>query len=261
MMHKRGYTLTNYSVQRVSMLIMGQPQFETQDDLGIGDGIPPIPEWQFDSTIPEGELFDIENIQLDYSVKNVFSRLRNVFHRARTIPFPATQLHDLTCFVIHRLLLSAPASISLYHSSMTECIRYGIILYMFITQGPTYYSHAVILNTIVVRYMENLENLTPVPRVYDSLDVWFVTIGMVASLGTTHQPWFMEKAEEIAASLQLSSFNDILVHLKAVLWLEKPQGEDVFRAHWDVALSTTVQPIQPDLLMCVSPYNTSGEFI
>lgn len=243
------------------MLIMGHPQFATQDDFGIGDGIPPIAEWQLETTALDDSLYDLSTIEIDYAVKNVFDRLRNVFQRARTIPFPATQLHDLTCFVIHRLLLSAPNTTMPPLSPMTEAIRYGIILYMFIAQGPTYYSHAVILNTIVMRFLAHLEHLAATPRVYDSLDVWFVAIGMVASAGTAHYELFVKKAEEIAASLQLGSFHETLIHMKNVLWLEKPQGENVFRAHWDAVLNDMDPPVVSDLAMCVSPYNTSGEFI
>ncbi|KAJ5779276.1 hypothetical protein N7457_006996 [Penicillium paradoxum] len=252
--------LTARMVSWVSMLIMGQPQFETQDDFGIGDGIAPIAEWQLDSMAAENELFNINAIEVDYAVKNVFTRLSNVFRRARTIPFPATKLHDLTCFVVHRLLLSVPGTTIAGLSPMTESIRCGIILYMFIAQGPTYYSHAVIMNTIVIRFMENLERLASTPRAYDSLDVWFVSIGMVASIGTAHQRWFVKKAEELAASLQLYSFKDTLIHITSVLWLEKPQAEDAFRAHWNAILNPADQPL-PDLRMCVSPYNASGEFI
>ncbi|KAJ5597977.1 hypothetical protein N7537_008061 [Penicillium hordei] len=253
--------LTARMISWVSMLIMGHPQFETQDDFGIGDGIPPIPEWQFNSTVIDDQLFDLSTIEVDCVVKNVFNRLRNIFHRVRNIPFPATQLHDLTCFVIHRLLLSAPATIIPAPSPMTESIRYGIILYMFTAQGPTYYSHAVILNTILIRFLENLEHLASTPRVYHSFDVWFAAVGMVASAGTAHHQQFMERARGIAAALQLANFGDTLIHIKTVLWLEKPQSEDLFRSHWNTILNPTDQSVVSDLSMSVSPYSSSVEFI
>ncbi|KGO36364.1 Protein of unknown function DUF3468 [Penicillium expansum] len=246
--------LTARMVSWVSMLIMGHPQFETQDDFGIGDGIPPTSEWQFDSTALDDQLFDLSTIEVEYAVKNVFNRLRNIFQRARNITFPATQLHDLTCFVIHRLLLSAPATTIPPTSPMTESIRYGIILYMFITQGPTYYSHAVILNKIMIRFMENLEHLASTSRVYDSLDVWFGAVGMVASAGTAHHRWFINRARNIAAALQLENFSDTLVHIKTVLWLEKPQSEDLFRSHWDTVFNLADQSAEHDL--CQKASNT-----
>ncbi|KAJ5783411.1 transcriptional regulator family: Fungal Specific TF [Penicillium psychrosexuale] len=252
--------LTARMISWVSMLIMGHPQFETQDDFGIGDGIPPIAEWQFDSTALDDQIFNLNIIEVDYAVENVFRRLRNIFRRARNIPFPATQLHDLTCFVIHRLLLSAPVTTRPPPSQMTESIRYGIIIYMFIAQGPTYYSHAVILNTIVIRFIEHLEHLASTPRVFDSLDVWFAAVGMVASAGTTHHRWFMDRARDIAAALQLSNFSDTLVHIKNVLWLEKPQGADLFRSHWDTVFNLMDQSGLSDLSMSVSPYSSSVEF-
>lgn len=239
--------------RRVSMLIIGHPQFETQDDVGIGDGIPPIPEWQLDSTAPYDDLSELSSISVDYAVRNVFIRLRNIFQRAQRIPFPNTRLHDLTCFVVHRLLLSASDTV-IPQSPITECVRYAIILYMFIIQGPTYYSYAVILNTIVTRFIEHLKQLKSTPRVYNSLNVWLLAIGMVASTGTTHYQWFIERARAMAASLQLGNWKDALVRIKSVLWLETLKGEDIFQPHWDAILSTMNQPGPLDFTVCVSPY-------
>jgi hypothetical protein len=237
---------------------MGRPEFETQDDVGIGDGIPPIPEWQLDSTALLDDLSEF-TIDVDYAVRNVFIRLRNVFQRAQRIPFPTTRLHDLTCFVVHRLLLSASDTTNPRSSPITECIRYAIVLYMFIIQGPTYYSHAVILNTMVTRFMAHLKQLESTPRVYGSLDVWLLAIGMVTSTGTTHNPWFMETARAMAASLQLANCNDALIRIKSVLWLGTLRGEDIFRPHWDAILSPANQPGLPDFTVCVSSSSTGVE--
>ncbi|POR33131.1 Uncharacterized protein TPAR_06667 [Tolypocladium paradoxum] len=253
--------LTARMVSWVSMLVMGHPQFETQDDVGIGDGIPPIPEWQLDSTALHDHLSELSSIDVDYAVRNVFIRLRNVFQAAQRIPFPTTRLHDLTCFVVHRLLLSASDTANHRSSPITECIRYAIILYMFIIQGPTYYSHAVILTTIVTRFMEHLKQLESTPRVYDSLGVWLLAIGMVASTGTTHYQWFMVRARAMAASLQLGNWNDARVRIKSFLWLETLQGEDIFRPHWDAILSAANQPGPPDFAVCDSLSSAGAGFL
>lgn len=233
---------------------MGHPQFETQDDVGIGDGIPPIPEWQFDQTALHDDTA-LGSIDVHYAVRNVFIRLRNVFRRAQRVPLQNTQLHDLTCFVVHRLLLSAPDMANPQSSPITECIRYAIILYMFLIQGPTYYSYALILNTIVTQFVEHLKRLASTPRVYDSLDVWLLTIGMAASTSTTHYQWFMESAQAMAASLQLDNWNKALVRIKSVLWLETLQGESIFQPHWD-ALLNPVNQLGP--LVCLSLSSTSA---
>ncbi|KAE8352456.1 hypothetical protein BDV28DRAFT_125480 [Aspergillus coremiiformis] len=245
--------LTARMISWVSLIVMGHPQFETQDDVGIGDGIPPIPEWQLDSVIPQDDLSEPASLGVDYAVKNVYIRLYNAFQRAQQIPFSTTRLHDLTCFVIHRLLLSAPGIENTQASPITECIRYSIILYMFIIQGPTYYSHAVIMNAIVTRLMEHLKGLDLSPHVYDSLDVWLLAVGMVASTGTTHYQWFMERARAMAISLQLRNWNDALIRIRSILWLETLQSEDIFQPHWDAILSATNQPGTPRFTVCVSP--------
>jgi hypothetical protein len=210
---------------------MGHPQFDTQDDVGLGDGIPCIPEWQLDPTALN-DLSGFNNIDVDFDVWNVFIRLRSVLERSQRMPFSPTQLHDLTCFVIHRLL-STPNTESSQPSPVTQSLRYAIIIYMLIIQGPTYYSHAVIMNTMVTRFVECFKQIESTPRVYDSLDVWFISIGLLTSTGTTNYEWFVEKAQIVSEALQLHDFDDTLVQIKSVLWLETPQSDENFRSHWD----------------------------
>ncbi|KAM7198117.1 hypothetical protein V8F33_005175 [Rhypophila sp. PSN 637] len=304
--------LTARMVSWVAMLIMGKPQFDAQDDFGNGNGVPPPPEWQLDFTtaIHQQDLpqifgvshMDIERI--DPQVRQIFIRLHNVFYRARTGHISNTLLHDLTCHVVHRLLLlhtdptasntserrneasaqsptvGTPPSTSFAQSHtsemapdpspISECIRYAMTIYMFITQGPTYYSHHVILNTVMGKFIEHLKQLhtkslaeeataseTSSPNhtnqytqrriLRDPLDTWLIAIGLVAATGTPHYQWFVDRGIENAASLlvlqadisggdNLTWEEDILPRIKKVLWLEKPKAEDVFRPHWEVIL-------------------------
>ncbi|KAJ5904366.1 hypothetical protein N7504_006749 [Penicillium tannophilum] len=252
--------LTARMVSWVSMLIMGHPQFDTQDDVGLGDGIPCTPEWQLDPTALN-DLSGFNNIDVDYDVWNVFIRLRSVLERSQRMPFSPTQLHDLTCFVVHRLLLSTPNTENPQPSPITESLRYAIIIYMLIIQGPTYYSHAVIMNSMVTRFVECFKQLESAPRVYDSLDVWFISIGLLTSTGTPNYEWFIEKAQVVSASLQLNDFDDALVQIKSVLWLETPQGDENFRSHWDHVLNVenTPQSLQSlQLTFSVSPRSNSA---
>ncbi|KAJ6013471.1 hypothetical protein N7540_008062 [Penicillium herquei] len=249
--------LTARMVSWVSMLIMGHPQFNTQDDVGFGDGIPCIPEWQLDPTTLD-DLSELNDIEVDYAVWNVFIRLRNILHRTQRIPITSTQLHDLTCFVIHRLLLSAPTSIHLPTSPITESLRYAIIIYMLLIQGPTYYSHAVIMNTMVTRFIEYFKQLESTPRLYDSLDIWLITVGLMSAAGTSHHQWFVEKAQFISASLELDNFDDVLVHMKSVLWFETPQGQELemVRPHWNAIYAAPYLGRTPDAMHSSFPFET-----
>ena len=141
------------------MIVTGRPQFETQDDDGVGPGIPPIPEWQLEHLTIDEDLSELGDMEIEPEVENVFLRLRHVFRRSQRVPLSTTKLHDLTCFVVHRLLHSAPDAADLQGSPVTECLRYGIVLYMFHIQGPTYFSHEVILNTLTTRFMEHVKRL------------------------------------------------------------------------------------------------------
>ncbi|KAJ5658615.1 uncharacterized protein N7484_002264 [Penicillium longicatenatum] len=255
--------LTARMVSWVSMLIMGHPQFDTQDDVGLGDGIPCIPEWQLDPTALN-DLSGFNNIDVDFDVWNVFIRLRSVLERSQRMPFSPTQLHDLTCFVIHRLLLSTPNTESSQPSPITQSLRYAIIIYMLIIQGPTYYSHAVIMNTMVTRFVECFKQIESTPRVYDSLDVWFISIGLLTSTGTTNYEWFVEKAQIVSEALQLHDFDDTLVQIKSVLWLETPQADENFRSHWDKIFHVEYTPesLQSmQLTFSVSPSSNIAEIL
>ncbi|KAL4965247.1 uncharacterized protein BDV14DRAFT_61379 [Aspergillus stella-maris] len=235
------------NLSRVSMIVMGHPQFQTQDDTGVGDGIPLIPEWQSDMTTMDSGpyVLSILDMLVDVEVRNSLFRLRSAFKTASQVPLSSTRLHDLTCFVIHRLLLhradSEPGQPA--PSPITECIRYATILYMLIIHGPTYYSHEVFTNNLISRLMSNLDILYSLPRCYESIDIWIIAIGLVASSDTRQYTWFVDKAMHIASSLQIRSWFDILTHIKGILWKETAQGECVFRPHWDALPLASCQSV------------------
>jgi len=227
------------------MLITGHPQFETQDENGTGNGIPSIPEWHLDSSTCDHHHLELVKLLIDETVRSIFVRLHKVFRKAHGTPITTTQLHDLTCYVIHRLLPTSSGSDALSSSPLTECMRYAIVLYMFITHGTTYYPHTFIFNRTLVQFKDQLEKLMPSPWLYDSLGVWLLSIGLVASTGTLHYQWFLERARVIATFLQLQCWDEVYVHVKSVLWLETPQGEYSFRPHWENMLRTASLPSLP----------------
>lgn len=215
------------------MLLTGIPQFETQDDFGSGRGIPAIPEWYLDPPVRQHDLPFFKTLMVDEAVWNVFIHLRNVFDRAQRVPLSTTQLHDLTCFVIHRLLPSKSDLRISSGSSLSECMRYGIILYMLVIHGTTYYPHTFMLNQILTRFETHQAILETEHRTYNSLNVWLLTVGMAASTGTKHYHLLLGRARTVAVSLQLGGWNEITAHVKSVLWLETSQHEQLFRSQWN----------------------------
>lgn len=220
------------------MLVMGHPQFPTQDDFGMGDGIPLVPEWQLDMS-DDPYLANTLDLIDDAEVRNVFARLRNVFNRAHQLPLSSTRLHDLTCFVIHRLLATIPQYPPTSPSPTTESIRYTTILYMFLIHGPTYYSHDFIMGTIVSKLLTTLIHLDS--RFPVSIDVWFLAIGLAASSNTPNYQWFAERAQAIVHPLHIRSWDDVVMHVKTVLWLDT--ADAVLRPHWDGILRPVVTDI------------------
>ncbi|KAL2139813.1 hypothetical protein VTI28DRAFT_4668 [Corynascus sepedonium] len=251
--------LTARMVSWVSMLIMGHPQFETQDDTGTGHGIPPVTEWQLSSPAIREAPLELQDLDIDDDVKHVLLRLRSVFQRPQQMPFAATVLHDLACFVIHRLLPPAQEVIS-QKLPLTECVRYAIILYMFMIQGPTYFTHAVIFNRLLERFLEYLQLRKP-QHISDPIDVWLFAVGVTAAARTPHYPWFVERATVAASTLQLSTWDHVLARIKDVLWLDISKGEALFRPHWDAVFSAATHPEPPDLPACMLPSVPSAAFI
>lgn len=245
------------------MIVSDHPQFDTQDDDGIGNGIPPIPEWQLDPATVDDEILGLAGFDIDPTVRNVFVRLRYVFRSAQRIPISTTKLHDLACFVIHRLLLSEPDTADSQSSShsLTECVRYGIILYMFLVQGTTYFSHAVMLNALVARFMEHVRLLESTRRLCGSFDVWCLTIGMAASARTEYYSCFLERSHTLTAFLRLGGWDDVFFHMGAVLWLEAPQSEHPFRTHWEALFKSNhprdvMLPASPSVIDVTYPYSS-----
>ena len=219
------------------MLITGIPQFETQDDLGAGHGISSIPEWYLNSPVRRHNPSVLEDFITDEAVLNVFIRLRNVFERAQHVPLSTTQLHDLTCFVMHRLLPPKSDPTTSSDSPLTECMRYGIILYMLSIHGTTYYPHTFLLDQILTRLESQLAilDITQLPT-YTPSFLWLLTTAMAASTGTEHYQRLSGRARAVAMSLQLSAWKEIIRPVREVLWLESSQYEGLFQPHWDKIL-------------------------
>jgi hypothetical protein len=89
------------------------------------------------------------------------------------------------------------------------------------------------LDQILRRFETQLQTLETELRTYDSLSVWLLTIGMAASTGTEHYHQLSGRARVVAASLQLSGWHEVTVHIESVLWLKTSQDEQLFRPHWD----------------------------
>ncbi|KAH9899010.1 hypothetical protein F4778DRAFT_181660 [Xylariomycetidae sp. FL2044] len=241
--------LTARMVSWVSMLIKGCPQFETQNDMGIGDGVPPIPEWHPDVSVLESGTYVLGDLEIDLPVMNVFLRLRNIFHRTELAPLSPTKLHDLTCFVVFRLLNKPATTTNVMSSPICECLRYGILLYMLIIQGSTYYTHAFLADTIMSRLIDNLESLDSTFRIYGSLDVWLIAVGLVASAETDRHKEFKMRAYTIIACLELKDWNDVLRHMESILWLETQRTQDIFRHFWNSILGVSDHLLIPTELL------------
>jgi hypothetical protein len=228
------------------MVISQHPQFATQDDACKGEGIAPISQW-YESTahLQHSPSPHLDNLDLDLDIRDTLSRLRMLFHEPQTVNLSTTDLHDLTCFALHRLLAWSPPS-QLHNMSeqyyTSESVRCATALYMLLVHGPTYFSHAMLQYNLVVRLKSALEHsLTELVFSHPSLAVWLLSVGMVASEEMLESLWFTTQAGK-ASSLVLSVWEDILENLKDILWSQTPLLEYTFRQKWEdvwAGISTT----------------------
>jgi hypothetical protein len=220
------------------LLVTGTPQFETQDDFGLGDGIPALKQWKCRSAESrEPRLLDFDALGLDPDLGNIITRLRSVFND--TLILSATDLHDLTCFAFHRLMSLPSLTIADSRSSnASTCLRYAVSAYMFIVHGATYYSHLHILNALIIQLQCHIGPLLLSTECENSLLIWLLSVGAVASTDTSESPWFRTQAAAISRALGLQRWHDVERHLKRVLWYET-RSKILFEQTWEEILTST----------------------
>ncbi|KAL7809419.1 hypothetical protein V8C44DRAFT_146573 [Trichoderma aethiopicum] len=251
---KQRSPLTARMVSWVSMLVMEAPQFRTKDDTGDGDGISAIPQWQLAPTDAETQDESLAALDVTPAMNDILSRLRRILHHPWHSSLTNTQLHDLTCFVVHKLLLLPPSAdvhagedANPVQRAASECLRYATALYMLILHGTTYYSHVGLANAIIRQLRYHLMALQEVAAAsmtagaHSPLKIWALSVGMVATTGIglhRDHEWFMDQARASAAALGVSKWDDVVPHLQAILWARMPQ-EELFRQEWERAFIKT----------------------
>ncbi|KFY31944.1 hypothetical protein V493_00657 [Pseudogymnoascus sp. VKM F-4281 (FW-2241)] len=234
---KRTSPLTARMVPWTSLLVTGVPQFETQDDFGCGSGIESTLQWQLASMASDQQEVSLDNFDVDPAVGNILARLRSIFHEPQLFNLTTTELHDLTCFVVHKLLLLPPLSPAHpMQTSTSECLRYALVLYMLNIHGTTYYSCHHLVNTILVQLKKYYVALSHANDPHGSLGIWLSSVGIMACTSTTDHQWFMDLACAAAAARSLHKWEDVLSHLQSVLWV-RTQHEAALRGKWEEIIS------------------------
>ncbi|KAI3579093.1 hypothetical protein IWW34DRAFT_805716 [Fusarium oxysporum f. sp. albedinis] len=226
--------LTARMIAWVSLLVTGSPQYAIQDDLGIGDGVGPTLQWLLASSFLEIQDPVINTLHLDRDIADILTRLRGIFHQPNALNLLGTELHDLTCFVVHKLLLIPP----LTDSPQSECLRCAMTLYMLIIHGTTYYTHTELANSIIQRLKSQLQPLAgKTGNVFlGSLQIWVLSVTIVSATDPTDIQWLIYAAKIAANAMSLQSWDDVVVHLQNILWLETERA-DVFRQQWEAILT------------------------
>jgi hypothetical protein len=224
------------------MLVMESPQFQTQYDNGSGHGISKTPQWELIS-LQEVQTQDplyLSTLDVDPEIQRTLTSLRIFFGKCGSAQgstsarldtrLDTTDLHDLACFILHKLL--ATHSFQVPTTSISECIRFASSIYMLVIHGPTYYSHAAILRKLVLKLQYYMQRLTLPAATHRSLQIWLFSIGIVASLGTPEYAWFAKQTAALSTSLNPRSWQSVKPLLKNVLWIDNGY-EILFRQAWE----------------------------
>ena len=219
------------------MLVTGSPQFDVQDDFCNGDGIAPIDQWLSAlKTEHNPDLRGLANLDVDSSLKDILIRLRFILNPpiSSGANLSTNDLHDLTCYVLHKLLLPFAAELR----SESECLRYALAIYMFVIHGPTYYSHLAILHQIVLKLRGHIRPAMTSNNMDSSLLIWCFSIGMSASIGTEAQDWFIANAAPLTSSQGLENLDSVELYLQSILPLDA-RSKAMFHAAWQPIFDST----------------------
>ncbi|KAH6993665.1 hypothetical protein EDB82DRAFT_475425 [Fusarium venenatum] len=226
---KQASPLTARMIAWVSLLVTGSPQYQTQNEDGTGDGVSPTLQWLLSSSFLETPDPVVQALDLQPEIAGVFTRLRGILHQPDASSLLGTELHDLTCFVVHKLLLMPPYRTSPH----SECLRCAMTLYMLIIHGTTYYTHTELSNNIVQLLKDHLQPLAGKIGgiLFGSLQIWVLSVAIVSATDPTEIQWLTYAARIASNALGLQTWDHVVIHLKNILWLETERA-DVFRQQW-----------------------------
>ena len=220
------------------MLVTSRPQFFIHDKhhTDNSDALWPIPQWHLTSTdLAMGNL-EFGGHDINPSLVNILARLRIIFH---TSQLSTTEMHDLTSFVVHELLSLQVSRCDDHEDkglAVSQCLQNGLVLYMLIIHGTTYYSHMHFASVFTRKLTSNIQALDLAGGSLESLKVWAISIGMVSSFLPSDREWFMLQARSARDSFSLTCWDDVVCHMRTILWLEK-QPDNTFRSQWQEVFS------------------------
>jgi hypothetical protein len=216
---------------------MQSPQFDAQNDPLVEDGIHSIPQWLGAMTMTtDRQPLCLTDLDLDPDIRDVLLRLRNVFNASVPRGLSTTDLHDLTIFLLHKLLVWSPQATHLHSSeaaATSQCVRYAIVLYMLIIHGPAYFSHAHLQVNLVSHLRTHVEGiLAPLSAHHTRLALWMLFVGMTASHETPDYDWFTIQVKILADLLHVRAWKDVVFCLEEVLWYQTQRAELLCQARW-----------------------------
>jgi hypothetical protein len=221
------------------MIITQTPQFLARNEHGPDDGIAPIPRWyEASSNINDSVPTVLHTPLLDPEIADVLCRLHNLFDSSQ-YQLSSNDLHDLTCYAIHRLLLWEPKLQTdgvMCDLTTSGIVRHATVLYLLIIHGPTYFSHAHLQYATALKLQAQMEySWLNMLFNHGNLTLWLLSVGMVAAAGIPEGQWFTSQAHKAAEALDLRTWDDVVCRLRGIVWLDSAAAESSFQQKWQEA--------------------------
>jgi len=203
---------------------MGSPQFQIDETLLSQLASASQPESPTTQINLGRGLLDFGEFRLDPVFDIVLHQLRIIFtaqnQQETSARLSIATRQDLASTVLH-IVLPLSHSTDSGIETIAESIRFATCIYMFSIHGPTYYSDLAILKTLTLKLKDHLIPILPT-NIDNSLRVWLLSVGLVGSIGTEANSWFVTECSILRATLNLQTQDDIRAHLERVLWLDDP---------------------------------------
>ena len=224
------------------MLVTEAPQF------------PLIAEPSIESNLSTEELFatniwglsdnDHVHAAIEPEILETFALIQTFFARKQLKPQRSVALHDVTGFIVQKLLLCTPltnlgkdmdVALSKSPSPLSKCFSFSLALYMLFVHGRTYYSHADLAQRLAAEVREHWALTLQQSWCYTTFNIlrpWILSVSLVAVEKPSNYEWFQEEARNAADALGLSTWEDVLLHLERVLWWSSLECSEFVRQSW-----------------------------
>jgi hypothetical protein len=129
---------------------------------------------------------------------------------------------SIACSLMQRLLQMEPGEESgSLAAHITECCRLAAALFLFFLFENHRPDSTRLINSLVHKLQTALSSILTSTRSGNTLMIWLLSVGGVAALNLpAERDWFVSHLAELAAELELKSWDEMNSCLRVVVWID-----------------------------------------